>query len=75
VLKRIFGQKMDEVAVDGRILHNVELHNLHSPPGIIRMIIKSRRMRWEGHVARKERSGMHIEYWSESQKKSEYLAE
>jgi hypothetical protein len=39
------------VTVGSRKLHNVELHNLYSSPSIIR-IIKSRRMRWEGHVAR-----------------------
>jgi hypothetical protein len=50
VLRRIFGPKRDEVTGGRRKLHNVELHNLCSSPSIIRMI-KSRRMRWEGHVA------------------------
>jgi hypothetical protein len=45
------GPKRDEVTGGWRKLHNEELHNLYSPPSIIRMI-KSRRMRWEGHVAR-----------------------
>jgi hypothetical protein len=45
VLRRIFGPKRDEE------LHNEELHNLYSSPSIIR-IIKSRRIRWVGHVAR-----------------------
>jgi hypothetical protein len=49
VLRRIFGPKGDEVAGDWRKLHNEELHNLSST-SIIRMI-KSRRMRWAGHVA------------------------
>jgi hypothetical protein len=44
VLRRIFGPKRDEVTGDWRKLHNEELHNLYSPPNIIRMI-KSRRMR------------------------------
>jgi hypothetical protein len=44
VLRRIFGLKRDEVAGGWGILHNEELHNLYSSPGIIRMI-KSRRMR------------------------------
>jgi hypothetical protein len=44
VLRRIFGPKRDEVTGDCRKLHNGELHNLYSPPNIIRMI-KSRRMR------------------------------
>jgi hypothetical protein len=51
VLWRIFGPKRDEVTDDRRKLHNEELHNLYSSPSIIRMI-KSRRMRWAGHVAR-----------------------
>jgi hypothetical protein len=51
VLKRIFGLKRDEVTGEWRKLHNEELHDLYSSPGIIR-IIESRRMRWAGHVAR-----------------------
>jgi hypothetical protein len=48
---RIFGPKRDGVTGGWRKLHNEELHNLYSSPSIIR-IIKSRRMRWAGHVAR-----------------------
>jgi hypothetical protein len=50
VLRRIFGPKRKE---DGswRKLHNDELHNLYSSPNIVR-VIRSRRMRWAGHVAR-----------------------
>jgi hypothetical protein len=51
VLRRIFGIKGDEVTGSWRKLHNEELHNLYSSPSIIR-IIKCRRMRWAGHVAR-----------------------
>jgi hypothetical protein len=51
VLRRIFGPKRDEVMGGWSKLHNEELHNLYSSPSIIR-IIKSRRMRWAGHVAR-----------------------
>jgi hypothetical protein len=51
VLKRIFGPRRDEVTEDWRKWHNEQLHNLYSSPNIIRMI-KSRRMRWAGHVAR-----------------------
>jgi hypothetical protein len=51
VLRRIFGPKRDEVTGDRRKLLNEELHSLYSSPNIIRMI-KSRRMRWAGHVAR-----------------------
>jgi hypothetical protein len=50
VLRRIFGPKRDEVTGEWRKLHNEELHNLYSSPDIIR-IIKSRMMRWAGHVA------------------------
>jgi hypothetical protein len=50
VLRRIFGPKREE---DGSWikLHNDELHSLYSSPNIVR-VIKSRRMRWTGHVAR-----------------------
>jgi hypothetical protein len=50
VLRRIFGAKREE---DGswRKLHNDELHSLYSSPNIVR-VIRSRRMRWAGHVAR-----------------------
>jgi hypothetical protein len=53
VLRRIFGLKRDEVTGGWRklLVHNEELHNLYASPIIIRMI-KSRRMRWAGHVAR-----------------------
>jgi hypothetical protein len=51
VLRRIFGPKGDEVTGEWRNLHNEELHDLYSSPSIIR-IIKARRMRWAGHVAR-----------------------
>jgi hypothetical protein len=51
MLRRIFGQKGDEVTGDWRKLHNEELHNLYSSPSKIGMI-KTRRMRCAGHVAR-----------------------
>jgi hypothetical protein len=51
VLRRIFGPKMDEVIEEWRKLHNEELHILYSSPNIIRQI-KSRRIRWKGHVVR-----------------------
>jgi hypothetical protein len=50
VLRRIFGPKRDEVTGERRKLHNEELRDLYSSQSIIR-IIKSRRMRWAGHVA------------------------
>jgi hypothetical protein len=60
-LRRIFEPKRAEVTGGWRKLHNEELHNVYSSPSIIRMI-KSRRMRWAGHVARMGRRGMHISY-------------
>jgi hypothetical protein len=50
VLRRIFGPKREENG-SCRKLHNDELHSLYSSPNIVR-VIKSRRMRWDGHVAR-----------------------
>ena len=59
VLRRIFGPKRDEVTVERRNLHNEELNELFSSPNIVR-VIKSRRMRWVGHVARMgERRGVY----------------
>jgi hypothetical protein len=51
VLRRIFGPKRDGVTGGWRKLHYEELHNLYSSPNVIR-IIKSRRMKWAGYVAR-----------------------
>jgi hypothetical protein len=51
VLRGIFGPKGDEVTGEWSKLHSGELHNFSSSPDIIRQI-KSRRMRWAGHVAR-----------------------
>ena len=51
VLRRIFVPRRDEVTGEWRRLHNEELNDLNSSPYIVR-VIKSRRMRWAGHVAR-----------------------
>ena len=51
VLRRIFGPRRGEVTGEWRRLLKEELNDLHSPPNIVR-VIKSRRMRWAGHVAR-----------------------
>ena len=51
VLRRIFGPRRDEVTGEWRRLHNEELNDLYSTPNIV-LGIKSRRMRWAGHVAR-----------------------
>jgi len=51
VLRRIFGPRRDEVMGEWRRLLNEELNDLYSSPNIVR-VIKSRKMRWAGHVAR-----------------------
>jgi len=51
VLRRIFGPRRDEVTGEWRRLHNEELNDLYCSPNIVR-VIKWRRMRWVGHVAR-----------------------
>jgi len=51
VLRKIFGPRRDEVTGEWRRLHNEEVNDLYSSPNIVR-VIKSRRMRWAGHVAR-----------------------
>jgi hypothetical protein len=50
VLRRIFGPKRDEVTGELRKLHNEELNELYASPTVVR-VIKSRKMRWAGHVA------------------------
>jgi len=51
VLRRIFEPKRDEVTGEWRKLHNEELNDLYCSPNIVR-VIKSRKMRWAGHLAR-----------------------
>ena len=59
VLRRIFGAKRDGVTGEWRKLHNEELNDLYCSPSVVR-VIKSRRMRWVGHVARMEKGrGVH----------------
>ena len=59
VLRRVFGRKRDEVTGEWRKLHNEELSDLYSLPNTDR-VVKSRRMRWAGHVARMgEGRGVH----------------
>ena len=59
VLRRMFGPKSDEVTGEWRKLHNEELNDLYTLPNIVR-VVKSRRVRWAGHVARMgEDRGVH----------------
>ena len=61
VLRRLFGPKRDEVTGEWRKLHNEELNDMYCSPNIVR-VIKSRRMRWAGHVARvgKKKGGYRV---------------
>jgi hypothetical protein len=73
VLRRIFGPESDDVRGERRKMHNGELHNLYSSPDIIRQI-KSRRMRWAGHVARVgEGRNVYRGFWWESPKEKDHL--
>jgi hypothetical protein len=65
VLRRIFGPKRDEATREWRRLHNEELNDLYSPPNTIG-IMKSRRMRWAGHVACMGTREVHTEFWLET---------
>jgi hypothetical protein len=71
VLRRIFGPKRDEVTGEWRKLPNEELHDLYSSPNIIR-IIKSRRMRWAGHLARMDEKRNAYRLLWESQKERDH---
>jgi hypothetical protein len=62
VLRRIFGHKKNERVGEWRKLYNEELNDLYSTLIIIR-VIKSRRMRWAGHVARAGRGEVHTGFW------------
>jgi hypothetical protein len=62
VLRRIFGPKSDEVTGEWRKLNNEELNGQYSLPNILR-VIKSRRMRWAGHVARMGKGEVCIGFW------------
>jgi len=65
VLRRIFGPKRDKVIKEWRKLHNEELNDLYTTPRIFR-VIKSRRMKWAGHVARMGRREAYIGFWWEN---------
>jgi len=72
VLRRIFGSMRDEVTGDLRTLHNEELNDLYSSPGIFR-VIKSRRMRWMGHVAQMGRGEAYTGFWWGNLKERDHL--
>jgi len=65
VLRRIFRLRNDEVTGEWRKLHNEELNDLYSSPGVVR-VIKYRRMKWFGHVARLGEERVCISYGGES---------
>jgi len=67
-LRKIFGPRRDEVTGEWRRLHNKELNDLYSSTNIVR-VIKSRRMRWAGHVARTcEERGCTGSWWGNRRK-------
>ena len=61
VFRKIFGAKKDEITEEWRKSHNAELYALYSSPNIIRNL-KSRRLRWAGHVTRMKNPEMHTEF-------------
>ena len=73
VLRRVFGPKRDKVTGEWRKLHNEELNDLYSSPNIVR-VVKSRRMRWAGHVARMgERRGVYRVLGGETLRERDHL--
>jgi len=72
VLRRIFGPRRVEVTGEWRRLHNEELYDLYSSSNIVR-VIKSRRMRWAGHVARMgEERGCIGSWWGNRREKDHW---
>jgi hypothetical protein len=72
VLRRIFGPKWDEATGEWRRLHNEELNDLYSSPNIIR-VMKLRRMRWAGHVARIGKREVHAGFWLGDLREGDHL--
>jgi hypothetical protein len=72
VFRRIFGPRRDEVMGEWRRLHNEELNDLYSSPNIVR-VIKLRRMRWAGHVARMgEERGRIGSWWGNQRERDQW---
>ena len=74
MLRRIFGPRGDEVTGELRKLHNEELNDLYSSPNIV-WVIKSRRMRWAGHVARMGREEAYTGFWWGNLREGEHLGD
>ena len=74
VLRRIFGPKRDEVTGDWRKLHHEELNDLYCSPIIIR-VIKSRKMRWAGHVARLGKGEVYTGFWWGNLRERDHLGD
>jgi len=74
VLRRIFGSKRDEVTEEWRKLHNEELNDLYCSPNIVR-VIKSRRMRWAGHVACIGRREAYTGFWWGNLRERDHLGD
>jgi hypothetical protein len=72
VLRRIFELERDEVTGEWRRLHNEELYALYFSPDII-LVIKSRRMRWTGHVAHMGRVDVRTGFWGANLRERDYL--
>jgi hypothetical protein len=72
-LRSILGPKRDEVTGEWRKLRNEELSVVYSSPNIVR-VIKLRRMRWVGHVARMARLEVFIGFWLGNLREGDYQA-
>jgi len=71
VLRRIFGLRRDEVTEEWRRLHNEELNDFYTSPNIMQ-VIKWRRMRWAGHVARMGEERARIGFWWGNQREGDH---
>jgi hypothetical protein len=74
VLRRIFGPRRDEVTGEWRKLHNEKLNDIYPAPNTVR-VIKSRRRRWVGHVARMGRGMAYTVFWRGNLRERDHLGE